>query len=156
MRRAVAGALLLLLSGACTGAPMSREEARDFTERALRAAEVEIDGRTSTESKNCGRTEVPGWSTKVAADDGSSVELCVSRRGDRAVFVRDVGPGGVGPLLSDEQFERLRAFRYDPVGARRDRVQDRLSVVAAVLLIGASVALVLLNRRGLLTSARSS
>ena len=134
---------------------MSRDEGQDFAERALRASEVEIEGDTKTESKDCGRSGLPGWSTTFAGDDGSSIEVCVYRRGDRAAFVRDVGPAGVGPLLTDDQFRRLEAFRYDPVGERRNRVHNRLSIVATVLL-AAVVATLVVSRLRRRPSDRSS
>jgi hypothetical protein len=155
IRRLFPVVVLLLALGACTEAPMSRAEGREFAERSLRSASVDIDGRTETASKDCGRSGLPGWSTTVSAEDGSSIEVCVYRRGDRAAFVRDVGPAGVGPLLTDEQFRRLEAFRYDPVGERRNRVQNQLSLVAALLLAAVVAALVISRRRPLL-SARSS
>jgi hypothetical protein len=135
---------------------MSRDEGQDFAERALRASRVDVDGDTKTESKDCGRSGLPGWSTTFAGDDGSSVEVCVYRRGDRAAFVRDVGPAGVGPLLTDDQFRRLEAFRYDPVGERRNRVHNRLSVVAAALLAAVVAAVLVVSRGRLRPSDRSS
>lgn len=155
IRRLLPLVALLVSLGACTGPEMSEAEGRRFAQRALRSARVDIDGRMETAPEDCGRTGLPGWSTTVSGDDGSSIEVCVYRRGDRAAFVRDVGPAGVGPLLTDEQFRRLEGFRYDPVADRRDRMQNQLSVVAALLLAGVVAALAL-SRRRQPPSARSS
>lgn len=140
----------LLLGGCGSPAAMSGEDARVFTRRALTDAglpEVEVSPEARLDP--CGRTGPLSWRTasRVTAGAGGTVELCVERRGNRAVFVKDIGPGDVGPLLSDDQFRRLQAFRASPAAERRRNEVLGGASGAAVLVVAVGLVTLRFRRR---------
>ena len=149
-RASIAGALLLVLvpalTGACVPRPsMTRSDARLFTAKALVGVGLrDVHVGPTVHAELCGDPALAGWRTTASVSGGGTVELCVQRNGDRALSVRDVGPDLTGSVLTDAQFRALGHFRFDPTAARRHRQTVGAGVAAACLLVGA---LILLSTR---------
>ncbi len=121
---------------------MTRADARTFARQALThigftgivvSPQVTLASYRSPDTRFRNQSPVRVWQTKSTVPEGT-IELYVARTGNSAVFVRDEATGG-GPLLSDQQFRRLRDFRYNPAAdRRRDRLQGP-TIVAVVLLV---------------------
>jgi hypothetical protein len=121
---------------------MTGADARSFARKALThiglksvrvSPDVTLARYRSPARKN---QPVQVWRTHSTVAGGGTVDLYVSRRGDSAIFVRDVAAGGK-PLLSDRQFQQLQRFRLNPAANRaRDRVLVP-AVASIVLLVGA-------------------
>jgi hypothetical protein len=147
---AVGGIVAVVVStAACSSkAPMTAEDARTFTKRALDRvgyANSIVDANPtrarykSPDPRFRSDPPVEVWQTRAAVPDGE-VELYVQRRGDSAVFVRDTRTTG-GRLLTDAQFTTLGRFRFNPADDRRRDSQRTMGVVgvALVLVVGASL-----------------
>jgi len=134
-------AAALLVSGtACSQPAMTRADARTFAREALThvgftgvqvSPQVTLASYRSPDARFRSQAPVRVWQTKSTVPEGT-IELYVPRTGNSAVFVRDEATAG-GPLLTDQQFRRLRDFRLNPaVDRRRDRLQG--PTIAAVVL----------------------
>jgi hypothetical protein len=134
-------AVLLLVAGtACSQPAMTRADARTFAREALTrigfadvqvAPAVTLASYRSPDSRFRDQPPVRVWQTRSTVPEGT-IELYVPRTGNSAVFVRDEATAG-GPLLTDQQFQRLRDFRLNPAAdRRRDRLQG--PTIAAVVL----------------------
>jgi hypothetical protein len=122
---------------------MTRADARTFAREALThigfsgvqvSPQVTLASYRSPDSRFRSQAPVRVWQTKATVPEGT-IELYVPRTGNSAVFVRDEATAG-GPLLTDQQFRRLRDFRLNPAAdRRRDRLQGPtiLAVVLAVV-----------------------
>lgn len=132
--------------------PLSADEAAAFTSRAFAA--VGIDGEIvgqPVRGEEAGRCPAGGdgcvpplydvWQTTFRTDQGS-FELSVIRAGSargQANLLRDFGPDGQ-PVLSDEQFEVVDSFSYDP--PRDDwRLENLLGLLTALGVVAWSAAL---------------
>jgi hypothetical protein len=133
---------LLVAGAACRQPAMHAGDARSFARKALthiglRTVRVSPEVTLARYRSPARRSQpVQVWRTHSTVAGGGTVDLYVTRRGDSAVFVRDVAPGGK-PLLSDRQFRRLQEFRLNPAA---DRARDRVlvpAVVSVVLLVAA-------------------
>lgn len=156
-RAAVLAAVLVLVAltaGACAaGQPMTREEAREWTRRALHEAGLDgvrvEPGVAATVFPEDGAGTVaptPVWRTRAHVP-GGTVELLIGRREGEAYLVRDVrdtpdpeDPEGTDSteLLTDEQFEALDDFHWNPAAARtRERsIAIGVALAALVLAVG--------------------
>ena len=127
---------LLLVGGACATPRLDRDGARSFSVGALRSSGLGDVRPVATATVSACEVEgADGWRTVTATDVGE-VSMCVSREQGRALSVRDPG-------MSDEQFERLEAYRGDTA---QDRAMPFAIGSAALLLIGVTLRL-LLERR---------
>jgi len=142
-------AVALLVSGtACSQPAMTRADARTFARAALThigftgvqvSPEVTLASYRSPDARFRSQGPVRVWQTKSTVPEGT-IELYVPRTGNSAVFVRDEATAG-GPLLSDQQFRRLRDFRMNPAAdRRRDRLQGP-TIIAVVLAVVVACAL---------------
>ncbi len=135
-------ALLLLAACAAPNREMTDADARLFTERALEEMGF---SRISVEERVVpgvypprGARSVPVWTTRARVE-GGTIELAVMREGDRAVFVQDQDDDG-GELLTDQQFEVLERFRYNPAAERARQEKLVPAIVAVIVLVGAVAA----------------
>jgi hypothetical protein len=131
VRRAAAAAGVALLLGSSACGAGGADEARRFTEDALAAAglgEVEVARATS----DCQVEDLDGTRTTASTEIGE-VSLCVSTDQGRALSVRDPG-------LTDEQFERLEAYRGE---TPQDRARPLAAASAGLLLAGTVIQLLL-------------
>ena len=133
---------LLVVGAACRQPAMNGGDARSFARKALtriglRAVRVSPEVTPARYRSPARRNQpVRVWRTHSTVAGGGTVDLYVTRRGDSAVFVRDVAAGGK-PLLSDRQFRELQRFRLNPAA---DRARDRVlapAVASIVLLVAA-------------------
>jgi hypothetical protein len=80
-----------------------------------------------------------------ASTEGGTVELLVHGPSGRAVYLRDVATDG-GPLLSDQQYRRLRAFAWSEEADRAERRRLVGSAAAAVLVLVAFATVITVRR----------
>ena len=121
---------------------MNGGDARSFAHKALthiglRAVRVSPHVTLARYRSPARRSQpVQVWRTHSTVASGGTVDLYVTRRGDSAVFVRDVAASGK-PLLSDSQFRKLQGYRLNPAA---DRARDRVLVpaVASIVLLVAA------------------
>ena len=147
-------ATVTVLASEWTSEPdeFDRAGARAFTQQALEHAgleEVEVAGPVR-ETEYRPRTFAPddpplSVFRTTARAEGGAVELLVHAPSGRAVYLRDVADDG-GPLLTDDQYRRLRAFTWDDEADAADR--RRLAGTAGVVLLGlAAIATAVVVRR---------
>lgn len=144
MRRGVVvvAALAVFTLAGCSSVPsMTAADARDFTGRALTDAglsDVRVDPQvvptryTSTDPRFRNQPIEVFQTRSVVA--GGQVELYVPKRGDAAVYVRDVSVAG-GQLLNPDQFHRLEQFRYNASDERQSRQTRRIGAGAVALVV---------------------
>lgn len=122
---------------------ITAEEARIFTRAALTAIEarnVVVEGDVRSEAFTPeGGDPIPVW-VVPATVSGQPLELYVMRAGDRAVNLDDALPDG-GFVLPEEQFQALERYRLDLAGDRVREARSGPALVAGLLLIVVSVAL---------------
>jgi hypothetical protein len=163
MRRVIGAAGLLLALTACFDHPaMTREDARSFAKRALQQAglrtvvvspQVEATTYKSADPRFINDKPVAVWMT-TSQVDGGTVVLDVQRRGNNAVYVRDTRSDSTGPLLTDQQFNELNRFRYDPAGDRHRRHVRPWAIPAVVLILLVGAALFVVVATGRVRGAR--
>ena len=122
---------------------LSVEDARMFTRAALSAVEarnVMVEGEVRAEDFTPeGGEPIPVW-VVPATVAGQPLELYVMRAGERAVNLDDALPDG-GFVLSEDQFAALEDFRLDLAGDRERERRQGPALVAGILLVLVSVAL---------------
>lgn len=130
---------------------MTPDEARVFTRQALESSgirEPKISRRVREESfRPEGGEPIPVY-VVPAEVAGFRLELYVQRRGDRAVNLDDAMPDG-GYVLTDEQFDKLAEFRFDPAAQRVAESRRGPATVAGilVLLVGVGLLISVVSRR---------
>ncbi|HEV2767243.1 MAG TPA: hypothetical protein VGV63_06005 [Acidimicrobiales bacterium] len=130
---------------------MTREEARVFTRQALEFSgvrEPKVGTEVSEETfRPEGSEPVPVY-VVPAEVAGFPLKLYVQRNGDQAVNLDDALPDG-GFVLTDEQFEKLAEFRFDPAAERVAESRRGPATVAGalVLLVGVALLISVVSRR---------
>lgn len=139
---------------------MTPAEARVFTSQALEAsgvreAKVGEDVREETFRPEGGEP-IPVY-VVPAEVAGFPLELYVQRSGDRAVNLDDALPDG-GFVLTDEQFDKLAEFRFDPAAERvaESRRGPATLAGALVLLVGVALLITVVGRRSQAAASASA
>lgn len=152
MRHRARSALLLGLVAVAIGCvavawweeppPVTAEEAADAVARALDGAGVPAtvapDPLASSYEPRGGQ-RTPVWQT-LATVEGGTIQVSVSQRGARPVFVDDRSPNGGQQLLSEAQFEAVASGIDDP-GRRRLVQRNVVLTTAAALVVAMATAL---------------
>ncbi|MGK2947020.1 MAG: hypothetical protein ACSLFP_00470 [Acidimicrobiales bacterium] len=152
MRRRAVGAGLLVVAAVAIGCvavawwedppPVTAEEAADAVARALAGAGVPAtvapDPLASSYEPRGGQ-RTPVWQA-FAAVEGGTIQVSVSQRGARPVFVDDRSPNGGQQLLSEAQFEAVTSGIDDP-GRRRLVQRNVVLTTAAALVLAVATAL---------------
>lgn len=145
MRRRAFGAALVVLAAVSIGCvavawwedppPVTAEEAADAVARALTGAglraTVAPDPLASTYEPRGGE-RTPVW-LAFATVEGGTIQVSVSQRGARPLFVDDRSPNGGQQLLSEAQFRAVTGGIDDP--GRQRLVQRNVALTTAAALV---------------------
>lgn len=111
----------------------------------LNGAVVDPHPESGEYAGGSGHEPVAVWQT-VAALDGGTVQLWLSRADGEAVFLDDRAPDGASQLLSDAQFQQLADHYENPAIGRQVR-RNLLLTLGAVLVALVGFRLSLVRRR---------
>ena len=116
---------------------MTAVDAREVHRAALTDVGLAPTGLISARAERCG--DVAGWRTSSSVE-GGTVSLCIASRSDRIVSLADPDE-----VVSEEAFDRLEDFRWNPAAERRERTAGW--AIAGSTLLGGAVVLLSLRFR---------